>query len=258
MDRQEQATYMPANWRGPDDSSATLQVAWNDDELLVAARVTDNAVHATRRSYAGECVELFLNMQHMSNPADTALGPHARQFFLNPPVEGEWPTGDVDAMESVEGGRLAARLTDDGYAFEAALPFHNLHDAGFVPRPGGVLGFLPTLCDFDEGEGRTKLVWTEAENEYLDTSTWGRLVLLPEGGVGGTGPTPTVISEWELDGGTQIPDLGPAGPRRRRRESATGRRGRDRRLVRRARKPRPVHRRGLGAACQALRDPLPA
>jgi len=211
IDRQQQATYMPSHWHGPEDGSARLQVAWNEEDLLVAARVTDSTVDPTRRLYGGECIELFLDMDHAAASHSTSPGPHTRQLFLNPPVEGKWPTGEVSALERVEGGRLAAQRTGDGYVLEAAIPLDNLRVAGFVPRPGEVIGFLPTLCDFDEGEGRSKLVWTERESEYLDTSTWGRLALLPPGGLPGHANTAAIVSQWLLDGAAKVPDLGPAG-----------------------------------------------
>ena len=73
MDRQAQATYMPANWRGPQDGSVRIRMAWNEEDLLLAAHVTDGAVHPTRRLYAGECIELFLNMDHTTRRESTPL-----------------------------------------------------------------------------------------------------------------------------------------------------------------------------------------
>lgn len=174
------------NFTGAADLSARWMLAWNEQYLYLAVRVTDDSfVQAARGEalFKGDSLEVRLRLDPGSadprltgrdfqlglSPGDLAGGAFGPEAFRWLPEAQKQPIDDV---------RLAGRLTADGYTLEAALPWGALGTTAFA---GEGFGFSLALNDNDvpntQGQ-QTQL--THTANVRLDTPiTWGVLTLEP-------------------------------------------------------------------------------
>jgi len=159
------------HWSGPDDLSVHLWVGWNAHDLVLGGRVWDDvAAHDPVNWFRGDSLEVFVN----ARDREAEWGPDDFQVMLAP----NWPArpwgvysrpgqNDVGAGHGGFGGvRVACLPEQDGYRFEARLPWKNF--AGLEPAEGATVPFNLAVCDRD-GRG--------AQDSYM---TWSGEALLAQ------------------------------------------------------------------------------
>ncbi len=191
IDRLEQLVALDSRaplerWSGPRDASLRLWVGWNEDDLLLAGEVFDEAAdYDAGQWYRGDSLELFLN----TRDRQPRWGGDDFQVMLAP----DWPdrpwgvyAHEGSATRAVDGGfggvEVASHPFLGGYRFEARLPWRNF--AGFAPQPGAALAFNFALCDRDgRGAQESYGTWTGEAGIATFADRRGELHLapLPEG-----------------------------------------------------------------------------
>ena len=133
-DQQEHVTYGAARWKGPEDLSAKIHLAWSAKGIYLAADVTDDQMPSRqtgRMLRAADHVALYLDYD-----------PHeeGRQqvFVAISPTESECYRGDIANIET------AGARTDSGYVLEAFVPW-----AGKPPAMGSDINFEIAVRDTD-------------------------------------------------------------------------------------------------------------
>ncbi len=200
LDRAAQVVWGPSEWTSPKDFSGTVWLAWRQEHLYVAAKVTDDQLRQTqhgRSIWKGDHVELYLDVAPDLEPTREIFG--AGQFQLGFSPGNFLKTGDALADcrpeaycfrpegTSAEGIELAAQPQTDGWTIEAAIPWKLLG----VTRPakGMVLRFEVALSDTDSPEAKQGSLMTTS------TATWAhrRSRLTPAALAGSDGvPAPMV------------------------------------------------------------------
>lgn len=210
MNRREQAIAPEGAWSGPEDCSAAVMAAWNEESLYIAARVADD-VFTDKRGYAGDALELFFDCDLMGDIQDSEAGADDLHYTVNPPVGDNWPAGELRAKGCVDGGVVFGRRTSAGYDLEIAIPMEHLRAAGFQPRNNAALGFCPAVCDHDRDSFFFKMVWTGNARINMDPTGMGWLCLTgrPESGpVSGADWGADAVSAWRFNDARRLRDLG--------------------------------------------------
>jgi hypothetical protein len=170
-------------WKNAADLSAAYRIGWDDNNLYIAVKVTDNKYvqNATAADlYKGDSIDLLFGAS--SGASATALTDKDFQLGISP-GKGEvgkntesylWlPAADAGALSKVQ---IAAVSMPNGYRVEAAIPWSTL---GVKPADGQQYGFALSISDNDQ-EGKTvqeKMI-SSASGRVLDNpSTWGVLTL---------------------------------------------------------------------------------
>jgi len=122
----EQATYSPNAWNGPTDLSGWVRFGYNAQDFFVAAHVVDNCFIQDQSGtgvWRGDHVMLTVDFVRGGKIDDVM------QLGLSP---GSLPEVGATRPElviwrpagySVDGARVAAQRTADGYVIEAAIPW---------------------------------------------------------------------------------------------------------------------------------------
>ena len=207
LDSPEQAAVQSVNWGGAKDSSAIIKAAWNEKYLYFAVSVTDDEL-LERRGWSGDCVELFFDFDLWGDKEVTGLDKDDFQIFANPPVAGKWPEGTMRANKNIKGAVLRARKQPYGYTAEIALPVNLFTGCGLVMRENQVIGFAPTLCDFDSQKKWSKLVWTGAAKVHMDTSKFGSMILLSKGSGVVSRTVDNIMAQWDFNNSRELAGIG--------------------------------------------------
>jgi hypothetical protein len=204
LNTKQHVTVGGANWKGADDLSATVHLAWRQETLYVAADVTDNVLRQTQRGanlWKGDHIELYLDTAPGFNADKTVFGPRQFQIGLSPgnfshigdaltdiPPEGYafLPAGTVAKDVAV-----ASRKTANGYTIEAAIPWTNFN---FKPQVGLPLAVEVAVSDTDGVEA--------AQGKFLTigTAAWQRIPsrLLPAVLANADGSAPALVTSTPI------------------------------------------------------------
>jgi len=167
--------YGPESVSGDEDLSGTIWVAWDTDNLYVAARVVDDTLAGTDKEprwWLGDHLEVFLDTQYAPGVSGE-FGEGQFQFGLLPSPPYAEPAEAAAAIPKgldVSSVKVASATTDDGYTCEAAIPWDLL---GVEPAPGLLLGADVCMSDTDmygSQDSITSLVpgpWACARREHL-------------------------------------------------------------------------------------------
>lgn len=169
---------------GPNDLSGTFMVGWDDNQLYIAAEVTDDqhVQNATGRDlFLGDSLEVLLDKELRGDFFKSILSGDDYQLGISPgsPI-GESPEAYLWFPEANEGPRIlvniAASETDSGYQIEMAIPWSVF---GITPSEGDLFGFGFSLSDNDEiGTSVQQTMISNLSTRFLaDPMTWGNLVL---------------------------------------------------------------------------------
>ncbi len=169
------------SWRGPQDLSAEVRVAWTGKGLCLAVTVTDDRFvppPETGGAYNGDAVEFFLDLRAPDQVGSAAMEDGVRQIFVN--FDPRRPGSAHVRGSAPEGTHFAARRTKTGYTVEGFVPFSGFPK--FAPKAGSVLGFDVAADDADNVDApkptrKSQLVWHGTANNFQDPSRYGRLVL---------------------------------------------------------------------------------
>ena len=171
----------------PLDASATLQAAWDANNLYFAVRVYDDAVKVDSgaKPWQDDAIEIGLDGRH-DHVRNYSLDDD-RQFTvtaLGQIFESGSPMADIP---------VARATTANGYILEFAIPKIRLGNT-FIGA-GALSGLNWTLIDDDDsGNADAKLEWTGTETNAANAS-WGQLRLsaleVAFSAAGDETPTPT-------------------------------------------------------------------
>ena len=197
LDLPEQVALHAEHWRGVEDLSAVVHLAWTDAALFLAVEVTDDALGADDR------VELLLDATPDADPERTGFGDG--QFRI------AFATGDAGAVAVTQrhpagrelvGAHAAYAPTGAGWTLEASIPFMLL---GMEPAPGAAVACEVLLLDADPGQAQQTHM-TIAPRPWFYSRT--RLLPMPFGDAAGHTPetqrTCAVAEEISLRPGEEL------------------------------------------------------
>ena len=180
--------YSVAGWDGTADCTAVWQLAWDDANLYVAVRVTDDT-HVQNASgnliYRGDSVDMQFDTNRQDG-VSSSLGPDNFQITLSPgsfagsgPAAFRYQGTDSGGILDAPGGHhvtVAAQQTSTGYTLEAAIPWTDLN---LTPSPGLTIGLSLNANDNDTpGTAVQEVMLSNNPNRTLsDPTTWGTLTL---------------------------------------------------------------------------------
>jgi hypothetical protein len=174
-------------WDGTDDLDAVWRLAWDEQNLYLAAEVEDD-VHVQTQTgnqiFRGDSLDIQID----TNPAAGArrVNPQTFQIIFSPGnfttlsptffrFQGTASGAIVDAPPAAI--RVAAQKVTGGYLLEAAVPWSALDT---TPREGLVLGVALNANDNDTpGTAVQEVMMSHVSaRTLLDPSTWGAMTLV--------------------------------------------------------------------------------
>jgi LCP family protein required for cell wall assembly len=173
------------NWSGPSDLSASWNIAWDDEYLYLAIKVTDDVFVQSASGenlFKGDSLELLIDVDpgqrtDALTDRDFQLGISPGNLSISPPGPTEaflwWPQNDKGARGSVI---AFARPTSTGYAIESAIPWSIFR---VTPFAGEGFAFTLSVSDDDSPDGaeQESLIASTKDRKLTDQRTWGILVL---------------------------------------------------------------------------------
>lgn len=180
--------YSVAGWDGSADCTAVWQLAWDETNLYIAVRVTDDKHVQTasgNQIFRGDSVDMQFDTQRDAD-FGPGLSPDDYQITLSPgSFAGSGPTAfryqgtASGAILDAPGGHhvtLAAQQTSTGYTLEAAIPWSDLN---LTPGVGLTIGLSLNANDNDTvGTAVQEVMMSNNPNRTLtDPTTWGTLTL---------------------------------------------------------------------------------
>lgn len=171
-------------WSSGSDLSASFAVAWDENNLYLAATVNDDAhVQAANGYYLyqGDSLEILLDTALDSDFYTTTLSADDYQVGLSP---GDFNSRGTQAYRwfprsvqaSLSSPTIAASATSDGYLVEASLPWVIF---GVEPAENDLFGFAFSVSDNDAA-GTTlqqSMVSSVSTRVLTNPATWGTLRL---------------------------------------------------------------------------------
>lgn len=167
----------PHDYRGNDDLSARIWLAWDDSALYVAGRVRDDRVTGgeawdrDRINLVFDWRENDTPLTYGGTPPPTARWQTDDYWILLQPFGEAGAPGQVRLLNSsgqrvIDTARLAARHNSTGYTFELRLPADALPE--YAPFTGYVAAFQLFVTDGDGQEPTTELMWGNRWNYSVD------------------------------------------------------------------------------------------
>lgn len=172
----------------PSNSRATLRLAWDDDGLLLWARVVDTSPREAIRAsgaYLADSVEVFFSpdparppsLQLVLSPGHDPARPQPRAYVYDRrPAELAALPSDVFWQ---------ARPLVNGYETQVRMPWSSL---GLQPRPGLVVGAKILVNDLGHDGTRTRFAWPSAHA----ANPYAALTLRPSGALEADQPEASV------------------------------------------------------------------
>lgn len=170
-------------WGGPDDLSGNIYLMWDNNNLYLAAEITDRIplVNSKERQdiWDGDAIEMVLNVIPGADPRRESFGRGDYQIgFGTGDGKGNKPSiWSWQRRRSPAGSEIVVKKVDNpqGYVIEAKLPA-NFFGNGFVPNAGTRIGFDIAIDDADySGERERQFIWNGDYYFYKDPSVWGVL-----------------------------------------------------------------------------------
>jgi hypothetical protein len=173
------------NWKNSDDLEAAYRIGWDDTNLYLAVKVTDNVYvqNATGENiYKGDSLDLLIDTDPNASSSAAGLTNNDYQLGISPgnPEVGKNPEAYLWFPSSKTGSQskvqIAAIKMTGGYRVEAAIPWSVL---GVTPSDGQQLGFALSVSDNDQ-TGKTiqeKMISSAPNRKLVDPTTWGVLTL---------------------------------------------------------------------------------
>ena len=171
--------YSSTKYKGPDDCSAELRFAWDDENLYIAAKVKDDKHYQNNRSsrvWSGDCIQFAVTdggPLPISRSMDvSALNEFAISADDKGPFIFSWCSRDAGVQENA---KIAVMGGDGEIIYEVALPWDSINIP--KPFPGKKLGLSFVVADNDGDSLRGWLEWTPGIFGSKDCSAYGTLTL---------------------------------------------------------------------------------
>lgn len=191
-------------WQGESDCSAKFYLAWDENNLYVAADVTEDTPLGAIEMLpidGEDNLKLYISTDPTADPARAEYGTNdfLVYFVMN---EGYWDTAidrsmvpkearqrfvscGMDGGESVlEGYECAVEMTTTGFTWEAVIPwacFSNENIEVYAPQAGDVLSCDFAITDISYPcpgtEYIPQLAWSGTQNINTNPSEWGSVTL---------------------------------------------------------------------------------
>ena len=192
-------------WQGPNDCSAKFYLAWDEENLYMAADVTEDTPLGAIEMLpidGEDNLKLYISTDPNADPErqeyatndflvyfvmdegywDTAVD---RSMLPNKDVRQRYVSMGMDGGESVlEGYKCAVQMTVAGFTWEAVIPwacFSNKKIAVYTPAVGDTLSCNFAITDISYPcpgtEYIPQLAWTGNQKINTNPSLWGSVTL---------------------------------------------------------------------------------
>lgn len=191
------------HWLGPDGTSLKAYVMWDEENLYLAADVTTSSRFEVIEGLPLDRVDnfmLYISTDPELDPNRTSFD--TRDFLLYLVTDNYWwdtafdrsmvekrerfSSAGMDGGEDVlEGYERAARLTPQGFIYEAVIPWSNFSNNRipvYTPQVGDTIkfnfGITDTVMACPGTEYVPQLAWTGSALIKTNPSLWGDLVFV--------------------------------------------------------------------------------
>ncbi|MBB6674574.1 sugar-binding protein [Cohnella nanjingensis] len=152
------------------DLTSRYKIKWDQNNLYLLEQRSDNVVHFTdigSQMYLSDATMLFLDIDHNKSGSSYRDGDYAIMMTPGGTVGAENPRifireGHDDGAREYAfiGGQIAAKVMNNGYVMEAAIPWSALNVYPFTPAGGAQIGMTLLSTDNDDVGDRKK--WGQA------------------------------------------------------------------------------------------------
>ncbi|MFC1576523.1 glucoamylase family protein [Candidatus Omnitrophota bacterium] len=160
------------------DVSGVFYLGWDTDNLYLAGKIRDNEIvceEEDRNIYLDDCVEIFFDTN--KNGYNFDINAYDYQLGIAPYGPGKesqiWAWGYRNRVpRNID---YAVRMLEDGYTFEAKIPFSEVNNFG--PDAERETGFSISIHDKDSDGKTKKLTWSIDSTSQPGKIFFGTLVL---------------------------------------------------------------------------------
>ena len=157
------------------DFSAIVYALYDDDNLYLAAEVTDDAIdkgNAGGNNWQNDCIEIWIDGANDAGTMTDRGGNDPDNYQLNVDVKGEpWVYRNDDAQNILKQISASAKVVGTNYTLEVLIPFAAIEE---LDLKKGSIGFSISFVDSDKSVWNHILWQGEIEHE---PSQWGDLNL---------------------------------------------------------------------------------
>ena len=162
------------------DISGTIYCLWDDQNLYLAAKITDDDMFFEKGSgWDNDCCEIRFS------PDGAAVVALWITASLSSGGPGWYRKNDTNGAETTEEVSLIkATIGASGYEWEAVIPLNHEAIAGVEPAVGRIVGHTVSIGDQDEGGGQYSMpVWSLNPDAWgWETAFWGELTFSADPG----------------------------------------------------------------------------
>lgn len=190
-------------WQGPTDLSCQAYVMWDENNLYLAADITEDTPFGVIDMLPLEQVDnlkLYISTDPAADPERTAYGTNDFVLYLvmdnqywdtafdrsmvDREVRQRFNTRGIDGGENVlEGYECAVQRTTTGFIYEAIIPWANFSNSNipvYVPQAGDEIKFNLAITDIaypcPGTEYVPQMAWTGDLRININPSLWGTLI----------------------------------------------------------------------------------
>ena len=167
------------NWQGPGDASIEFDIAFDQDRLLFAAHVQDDAV------LAGDAVELWLDGRRLSVRAkEPGLQQNAYTFRVTPPAASDTKSDKGSPLKirrhhktpkAPAECQASSKKTADGYDVELSIPLSLLQRT--QGKDWESLQATVVVHDVDEADQTpARILWRGTQKYQRKSTSYGQFV----------------------------------------------------------------------------------
>jgi hypothetical protein len=183
-----QVVHGATRWSGLNDASAVYYIGWDEANLYLGARVTDDRyvqVSSGASLYLGDGLEIQLDANLAADfytaavdTDDYQVGLSAGNFASISPQAYRWYPAVLRG--ALSGVTVAGKTTATGYNLEAKVPWTVF---GLTPVTGARYGFALSVSDNDATgtAAQQSMVSSVSTRILLNPTTWGTLILVGGG-----------------------------------------------------------------------------
>ncbi len=201
LNRVDQIVRDVGQWTGPEDLSLEIYLAWDENNLYLAATIMDDTPFMYREGFPPDMADslvLFLSTDPSADPARTEYT--ATDFRVTMIIDDYdfytgidrdmiadnkgFPSKGADGDEQVlDGYEYAVQKIPGGYTFEAKIPFSNFANDQIpvlVPTAGMTLSVEFGMFDLDfpcPGVATARIQWCASADADTNPSLWGVMTL---------------------------------------------------------------------------------
>ncbi len=179
--------YGAGNWTGAADLSGDVQVGWDDNNLYLSVRVTDDVYvqqAAGADIYKGDSIELLFDKDLYADFYTSGLSADDFQLGISPgnPNTGGTKEAYLWFPRTIEGSRtskiaIASSSASGSYVVEAAIPWTVLETKPAANMGYGI-GISVSDNDLPSTANQQTLISTAKNRSLVNPMTWNQLYLI--------------------------------------------------------------------------------